>query len=58
MEIHMDQVISLGHSTVGNTEEREKKVPIVFEAGVLVWVENSRFTSYLSVEAEVGSSDR
>lgn len=36
MEIHMDQVISLEHFIVGNTEERGKKVPIIFEAGVLV----------------------
>ena len=35
-EIHTDQVISVQHSTVGEAEDRGKKVPIMFEAGVLM----------------------
>lgn len=56
MEIHMDQVISVEHSTVGEAEDRGKKeVPIVLEAGVLVQVENTCFCSYLFIGAEVAS---
>lgn len=59
MEINMDQVISVEHSTVGEAEDRgKKKVPIVFEAGVLVQVENTCLRSYLFIGAEVGSSSQ
>lgn len=36
MQIHTDQVISVKRFTAGKAEDRGKKMPITFEAGVLV----------------------
>lgn len=54
MEILTDQVISVDHSTAGDTEDtgEKKEAHIRFEAEV--GVENICFSSYLFVEAEVG----
>lgn len=54
MQIHTDQVISVKHSTAAEAEDRGKKMPIMFDAAVLVWVENTCFSSWLFVEAEAG----
>ena len=54
MQIHIDQVISVKHSTAGEAEDRGKKVPIMFDAGSLLQVENTCFSSCLFVEAEAG----